>query len=486
MVHVAEKSVRTDGTVGDSGRPEVEQLGEQVVEDLIGDRVRAELVKGGSRHGASDQDGVVARPDLRRTDHLRHPGARPRRELRDRRLVLDLLDPGQADGRSRVPIHDEPVHLAEELGVRSVPAVERHDQGLPRVRDDEVVGGTPGLIPGRLRRNRIDPDRRERHAQFLTGGQAERRAPAEVDGSGHAPTDRHAAEDVGRKAMARHDGRQHGEEHDELDEALHGPRQVRKPCRRDAERQSHVQDGEAQHVAVELDAAWSPATRPEREDEDSADDECPDGRGCEIPHHHPALGQAGHHEEERDRPERSADPKESHQPADAVGRRAQYVRDHVFGVRVGSEDQHRTEHRQGGEDQPNAVGPPAPPLAVADGAKKMARPALRADFVAEGDSVRGGICVATAVSRTANGRRRQSRPVTMLPLRSQRSSGAERRIAWTPAAGGPQPDSPSKSWANRLTRSDESFKSERCTPRRDAQRFLSFRVTERLSTVRTG
>ena len=67
--------------------------------------------------------------------------------------------------------------------------------------------------------------------------------------------------------MARHDGREHGEEHDELDEALYGARQVRKPCRRDAERQSHVQDGEAQHVAVELDAVWSPATRPEREDE---------------------------------------------------------------------------------------------------------------------------------------------------------------------------------------------------------------------------
>ena len=371
--------MRTDGTVGDSGRPEVEQLGEQVVEDLIGDRVGAELVKRGSRHGASDQDGVVARPDLRRTDHLRHPGARPRRELRDRRLVLNLLDSGQADGRSRVPIHDEPVHLAEELGVRRVPAVERHDQGLSRVRDDGVVGGTPGLIPRRLRRNRIDPDRRKRHAQFLTGGQPERRAPAEVDGSGHAPTDRHAAEDVGRKAMARHDGREHGEEHDELDEALHGPRQVGKPCRRDAERQSHVQDGEAQHVAVELDAPWSPATRPEREDEDSADDECPDGRGCEIPHHHPAFGQAGHHEEERDRPERSADPKEGHQPADAVGRGAQHVGNHVFGVRVGSEDQHRTEHGQGGEDQPDAVGPPAPPLAVADGGEEDGppRPASR-------------------------------------------------------------------------------------------------------------
>ena len=384
MVHVAEKSVRTDGTVGDPGRPEVEQLGEQVVEDLIGNRVRAELVKGGSGHGASDHDGVVARPDLRRTDHLRYPSARPCRQLRDRRLVLDLLEPGQADGRSRVPIHDEPVHLAEELGVRSVPAVERHDQGLARVRDDDVVGGTPGLILGRLRRNRIDPDRGQGRTEFLTRGQPERRAPAEMDGSGHAPTDRHATEDVGRQPMARHDGRQHGEEHDELDEALHGPRQVRKPCRGDAERQSHVQDREAQHVTVELDAAWSAATRSEREGEDSAEDECPDSRGCEIPHHQPALGEAGYHEEECDRPEGSADPKKSHQPADAVGRRAQHVRDHVFGVRVGPEDQHGTEHRQKGENQPNAIGPPAPPLAVSDGSEEDGPPRRASRFCYRG------------------------------------------------------------------------------------------------------
>ena len=60
-----------------------------------------------------------------------------------------------------------------------------------------------------------------------------------------------------------------------------------------------MQDGEAQHVAVELDAAWSTATRPESQDEYPADDECPDRRGCEIPHHHPAPSQAGHDEEER-------------------------------------------------------------------------------------------------------------------------------------------------------------------------------------------
>ena len=88
------------------------------------------------------------------------------------------------------------------------------------------------------------------------------------------------------------------------------------------------------------------------------------------------------------------------------------MRNHASGCELDPEDQDRTEHRQSGEDQPNAVGPPAPPLAVTDGAKKMARPAVRTDFVAEGDSVRAGISLVTAVSSTANSRRRQSRPLT--------------------------------------------------------------------------
>ena len=57
----------------------------------------------------------------------------------------------------------------------------------------------------------------------------------------------------------------------------------------------------------------------------------------------------------RDRSERAADPAQRYQPADAVGRRAQYVGDDVFGMRVGPEDQarHRGPPRTRGSAEPH-------------------------------------------------------------------------------------------------------------------------------------
>ena len=91
------------------------------------------------------------------------------------------------------------------------------------------------------------------------------------------------------------------------------------------------------------------------------------------------------------------------------------------------------------------------------GAKKMARPAQRADFVAEGDSFRGGVLwpLLSLVLPPGGDVNRDRSRCCRHDVRGH--VAARRPTASTSAAGGPQLYSPSKSWANRPTRSDESF-----------------------------
>ena len=208
-----------------------------------------------------------------------------------------------------------------------------------------------------------------------------------MDGRGDAPTDRHAANDVGRKAVTSDHGGQDGEKGDDLYRALDRPGEIGEPGGRDAQGQRHVQDGETQGVPGEFDARGSAAARTEYDHEQSAHGECADGRDGQIAQRHPAPRQCRQEQEQRDRSEGAADPEDVDEPADSIRRRAQRVSHDILGMGVGTKDQYRTERRQDRNDQADPVRTPPSPSAVANGGEEDCPPGPSSLL-----RCRGGVC----------------------------------------------------------------------------------------------
>ena len=154
--------------------------------------------------------------------------------------MLHLLNPGQAESRTRIAIQDPPIQLPEKLSVGRVPTVERNEQRLSLGSEHVVVSDSPGLISARHDGRRDDSDAGECRSQFIARGEAVRRPPPQVDRRGHAPTDRHASEHIGWKAMTGDHRREDRQEHDEFDHALDGPRQIRKSSCGDSDGQADM------------------------------------------------------------------------------------------------------------------------------------------------------------------------------------------------------------------------------------------------------
>ena len=90
-----------------------------------------QLAQAGYRRRPDDECGIVARTTEAGHQHVRrrHPGALGQQGHVG--LVLDLLDPRERQGGSRVPVEDEAAGLGEQLGVGGVTAVEGDRHGSP-------------------------------------------------------------------------------------------------------------------------------------------------------------------------------------------------------------------------------------------------------------------------------------------------------------------------------------------------------------------
>jgi hypothetical protein len=144
--HAGHDGVRADGAVGDAGGPELEHLGEQVIQQSVGDLLGAQAGERPPGRRTGDHHGVTAGAQGRRGEDLGDAGAGPRGELGDRRLMLDLLDPGQGQRCTRMAVEDKAPCLGEQLGIGGVTTVEGDAQRLAVAHLSGIAGGTPRLM----------------------------------------------------------------------------------------------------------------------------------------------------------------------------------------------------------------------------------------------------------------------------------------------------------------------------------------------------
>lgn len=242
--------VLVDGPVGDPGHLQPVDLSQQVGRPGVGRSLveGPEVAQPGAGWRSRDQDGVVARSGRASGHHRRDPRPRPLGGQGQVGLMLDLLHPGQGQGRARVAVEDEPEDLGQELGVVGVAPVDRDVESSP-----VVASGEPGDPPLLTRRRgdavRSDPELAQQHGHFLGRGQTERRPEDQVQGRRHPPAEGHAGQHVHRHTRPVHhdgDGR-----HDDQDEyqPLEGSRQVGQG--RPGHRHRHRRPG---HREPEVDA----------------------------------------------------------------------------------------------------------------------------------------------------------------------------------------------------------------------------------------
>ena len=153
------------------------------------------------RSGAKDESGspgrrpgheerVVGRSGRAGGQHRRHPGPGPVGHQGQIGLVLDLLAPGQGQGRAGVPVEEETDRLGQQLGVGCVTPVHR-DVDRAAVDASRRIGPTPHSWFGR--RHHVDRDDLEVAQQqlHLAGRrEPEGRTEDQVDDGGHAPAPR--------------------------------------------------------------------------------------------------------------------------------------------------------------------------------------------------------------------------------------------------------------------------------------------------------
>jgi hypothetical protein len=102
-------------------------LAPDVVEQLVGHPLGRDVDERDDAFGDAHRQNGVARAGPRCRRDLGRGHAHPLGEQRAVRLVLDLLQPAERQGGSRVPVPRETPGLAEELGVRRIAPVDPNE-----------------------------------------------------------------------------------------------------------------------------------------------------------------------------------------------------------------------------------------------------------------------------------------------------------------------------------------------------------------------
>ena len=186
--------------------------------------------------------------------------------------------------------------------------------------------------------------------------QAERRAEDEPDRHRRAPADGQAAEDVERQPVAP-DGRGQRHQGDEdLDEALHAPRQVRQGRGRHRHEQGDPPHGETQVVVTDHDPGGPSAVAAQDHDQDPARRRGAGRAQRDVPRDHPAARDQGQRHQDDRHAERAGVVDHRHQPGDAPRRRVDDLGDGPVYPGVIADDEQAAHQRQDGS-RPGARRP---------------------------------------------------------------------------------------------------------------------------------
>ena len=195
--------------------------------------------------GAGNQECVVSRPGRSRRQHRRHPGPGPAGHQGHIGLVLDLLASGQGQGRTGVPVEEEPDRLGQQLGIGGVPPVDRHVD-LIAVEEAGEPGHPPLLIGDGHHGPGHDAEVTEEDHHLVGRRQPEWRTHHQVDQSGDSPTQHHAGNHRHRIARPVDHGGQGQQYHGHLNTPLQPTAQVGKSSCGHTDRGGHSHDRKAQ------------------------------------------------------------------------------------------------------------------------------------------------------------------------------------------------------------------------------------------------
>jgi hypothetical protein len=363
-----------------AGPAQDQQLTVEIVQGGVADAVGVGLRQRRPGRQAVGQQRVLGRPGGSRVDDLGHRHARLARPHGHEGLVLDLLQPGEREGRPGVPVEHEPARLGQDLGVGRVPSVDLYAEPVAeRIRpgrlDRLVLRHPPDLSRRRVHVAGADAEILEQELHITGRGQAQRRAENEPDDRGRRPADGQASENVDRQPVTA-DRRGQGHQGDEdLDEALHAAGQVGQRGRRHGHEQGDLQHRECHVVAVDDDAGGPAAAAAQQRDQDPAYRHRADHAEPDIARDLPAAGEQGHDHQDDDDAEGTRLVHHGHQPRDAPRRRVDDLHDGLVDTRVKVDDKQADHERENGEDQARPVASAPPPLPVADRGEKDRAPA---------------------------------------------------------------------------------------------------------------
>ena len=149
---VDQQRVPADRAVRDAGPPQNQQLPVQVIQGGVADLGGIRVGQRHPRRQPADQQRVLGRPGRPGLGDLRHGDAGLAGPQGEVGLVLDLLQPGEHQARTRVTVEHEPARLGEQLGVGRIPAVDQDGQAISPARSAYLGGlelGHPPDLPGR-------------------------------------------------------------------------------------------------------------------------------------------------------------------------------------------------------------------------------------------------------------------------------------------------------------------------------------------------
>ena len=167
VVGLEEQSFRVERPVGDAGLVHPSDSTPQIVEHRIGGAPRGrQLHPVGLHH----EQGVVRD---RSRGHDREDGdVGPFGEQRDERLVLDLLEATEGEGRRLIAVPQRGPDRGQELAVPRVSSIDLHQEGPAHARGRAHHGDSSGLQPGRLDIDGVESQVGEGDCDLLCGGPA--------------------------------------------------------------------------------------------------------------------------------------------------------------------------------------------------------------------------------------------------------------------------------------------------------------------------
>ena len=234
------------------------------------------------------------------------------------------------------------------------------------------------------------------------------------------------------------DGRGQGDQRDEdLDEALHAPRQIRQRGRGHRHEHGDLNDGEAHVVVVDHDPGRPSAAAAEQDDQDPARRRRAGRAQPDVARDLPPPCDQGQHHQDGHDAERARLVHHGHQPGDAPRWRMDHLGDGPVDPGVVPDDEQAAGHGEDGDGQADAVASAPATLAAADRGEYDRAPAPQEMLLRSGALLFGEVPghtapVATQAARTLAFSRSNSSAV-MTP-RSRRSASL---ASWSAEFGSP-------------------------------------------------